>query len=1389
MKAGSPGGRPGMPPKRRGARAAARAAGGAAAAAPAPAPAPAPDAPVEGTEGAAVAEGGGAATPTGKGKGEGKGTSPPGSTRKRRRAPAAKANGAGAAAEEEAKGAANGGSPAKSAAKQPAAKAKAQPGAAPAAKKPRKERKDKGKPRARKPVADKGKGKDKPPPLPALSARPHLPFLDAPGPGGSVVKLRIPRFFDAMVSHGEVGLPGYNDIGLPEWLLRGDNLGRIGAVHTALEVGPDLRVPGGGNPVWAAAQRRRQALLEEAAKHETGPAEPALAPAPAPAPAAGPGPLAPLGGAAGAGGGEGTPLTPEERQRGVKDGILRAFWVEMVTGACVKQRNVAWQRKRRAEELQRLAKNCRKEVLARHARAVKSLGKGSQHVKRLSKEMVLFWRRAEKDSAVDTKAKQREVTQARKKEEELREAKRAQQRLNFLLTQTELYSHFMTGKLGEGAPPGAAANREAPAAPITPLLPGEQLTEQEQEQEQELRSMAENAAETRARKTVARAKVFDKEARGLRAEAAAAGGGAGDGVNLMQPSTMLADQQTLTQPRRLRGTLKRYQLDGLRWLASLYEQGLNGILADEMGLGKTVQAISFIAHLHEDKGIAGPFLVIAPSSTLHNWDKEIRGFYPEFKVLPYWGSQEDRKLSRQRLHPKKIYAEGADNVVVTSYDLILKDEKYLKKVKWAYMVLDEAQAIKNADALRWKTLLSFSCRNRLLLTGTPIQNNMAELWALLHFIMPEIFDSHEQFNEWFSKGIENHAQGIQGMSEHTLKRLHVILQPFMLRRVKSDVESDMAPKREVEVACRLSQKQQSLYDRIRHKISIADLFQGGAVNEKKFANLMNIVIQLRKVCNHPEIFEKQSEKSPLYFSRTMPCLTLAVFGQLDWLWVLAREPLIRFHLPRLLYAEGLPGLANAASGDQDGYRRKWARNRLSPFAPLHMHRASLGGDRYKPFGEPLYSTGFRFLRFCGLDPGTAAKLAASEPYHGWRLWGLAEGRVNRDRGSLWAAAGGSPGASQFRMLLVPQKAAWKGFRDPHGYLACAAAGEGGPEPLILKRGERYVRATALLRRLNAYVPAVRAPAPACVCSDPNHARKSEAVAHSPWVHRELYGFPPARPAQGVDGRDYALGALESRRVDKKPLLAPLHRTLGASAPMQFYAMAKALVDGCKLQALDRLLPKLKAEGHRVLIFAQMIQMMNLIEEYLVSKRIKFLRLDGSTKLEDRKDMVNQFQETDEYFVFMLSTRAGGLGINLTAADTVIFYESDWNPTMDLQAMDRAHRLGQTRPVTVYRLICKGTVEEKILKRASQKNKVQQLVMTGGGKSDDYFEAEEMVDLLLDDEEMAARLKEKRDAEKKAGQPKATTSKSKKRKGGPRKVRAKMDSDEAVIAEMETYAFT
>ncbi|KAJ2793903.1 putative DNA helicase ino80 [Coemansia guatemalensis] len=150
-----------------------------------------------------------------------------------------------------------------------------------------------------------------------------------------------------------------------------------------------------------------------------------------------------------------------------------------------------------------------------------------------------------------------------------------------------------------------------------------------------------------------------------------------------------------------------------------------------------------------------------------------------------------------------------------------------------------------------------------------------------------------------------------------------------------------------------------------------------------------------------------------------------------------------------------------------------------------------------------------------------------------------------------------------------------------------------------------------------------------------------------------------------------------------------------------------------MAVLDKLLMKLKLGGHRVLLYFQMTKMIDLFEDYLAYRKYSYLRLDGSSKISDRRDMVMDWQTRDDIFIFLLTTRAGGLGINLTAADTVIFFESDWNPTVDSQAMDRAHRLGQTKQVMVYRLITRGTIEERILQRAKQKDEIHRIVIAGG----------------------------------------------------------------------------
>lgn len=228
----------------------------------------------------------------------------------------------------------------------------------------------------------------------------------------------------------------------------------------------------------------------------------------------------------------------------------------------------------------------------------------------------------------------------------------------------------------------------------------------------------------------------------------------------------ITSEEELPQPNIFTGMLKCYQIKGMTWLANLYDQGISGILADEMGLGKTVQSIAFLCHIAENYGVWGPFLIISPASTLHNWQQEMQRFVPDFKVIPYWGSPNERKILRQFWEPKDLHTKDASfHVVITSYQLIVSDYKYFNRLKWQYMILDEAQAIKSSSSVRWKMLLGFNCRNRLLLSGTPIQNSMAELWALLHFIMPTLFDSHDEFNEWFSKDIESHAENKTGIDE------------------------------------------------------------------------------------------------------------------------------------------------------------------------------------------------------------------------------------------------------------------------------------------------------------------------------------------------------------------------------------------------------------------------------------------------------------------------------------------------------------------------------------------------------------------------------------------------------------------------------------------------
>ncbi|XP_014649999.1 PREDICTED: helicase SRCAP isoform X1 [Ceratotherium simum simum] len=315
----------------------------------------------------------------------------------------------------------------------------------------------------------------------------------------------------------------------------------------------------------------------------------------------------------------------------------------------------------------------------------------------------------------------------------------------------------------------------------------------------------------------------------------------------LQPKgyTLATTQVKTPIPLLLRGQLREYQHIGLDWLVTMYEKKLNGILADEMGLGKTIQTISLLAHLACEKGNWGPHLIIVPTSVMLNWEMELKRWCPSFKILTYYGAQKERKLKRQGWTKPNAF-----HVCITSYKLVLQDHQAFRRKNWRYLILDEAQNIKNFKSQRWQSLLNFNSQRRLLLTGTPLQNSLMELWSLMHFLMPHVFQSHREFKEWFSNPLTGMIEGSQEYNEGLVKRLHKVLRPFLLRRVKVDVEKQMPKKYEHVIRCRLSKRQRCLYDDFMAQTTTKETLATG-----HFMSVINILMQLRKVCNHPNLFD------------------------------------------------------------------------------------------------------------------------------------------------------------------------------------------------------------------------------------------------------------------------------------------------------------------------------------------------------------------------------------------------------------------------------------------------------------------------------------------------------------------------------------------------------
>ena len=881
------------------------------------------------------------------------------------------------------------------------------------------------------------------------------------------------------------------------------------------------------------------------------------------------------------------------------------------------------------------------------------------------REMFSFWKRNEREERDLRKKAEKEALDQAKREEEEREARRQARKLNFLITQTELYSHFIgrkiktdeiegnaTGILGENGHTDIAPPENATKTDFSQL-------DFDSDNEDEIHKAAAANAQSALLDAQNRAREFDAKSSSSELKQVDIDD---DDLNFQNP-TSLGDI-TIEQPKLLSCTLKEYQVKGLNWLANLYDQGINGILADEMGLGKTVQSISVLAYLAETHNIWGPFLVVSPASTLHNWQQEVAKFVPDFKVLPYWGNAKDRKVLRKFWDRKNVrYTKDSPfHVLVTSYQLVVADIQYFQRIKWQYMILDEAQAIKSSSSSRWKSLLGLQCRNRLLLTGTPIQNSMQELWALLHFIMPTLFDNHDEFSEWFSKDIESHAQSNTELNEQQLRRLHALLKPFMLRRIKKNVQSELGDKIEIDVYCNLTNRQKKLYKILRSQISLMDLLEKATSgSDDSNQSLINLVMQFRKVCNHPDLFERDDVKSPFSFGSFAE--TGSFLRETNGLeCAYTTKNAISYHIPKLLYRDLLSPNENNAVDT----RNSILNHLFNIWNPEYINDNLEGDDA------------FSWLRFVDSTPTEVAQVSKKN---------IIERAIDA---RTYCESELQP-ADDKKFLLLTSK---QESIAPH-----------------LKEVQKTVYHDTYMNVQNhGSMDHASAPPVDVVCHDRAFVYEKERSLFNPKIRQAL---SPLSLNTQYELMENGVPVSEFPKAEMLP--QALSNKAGYSS-IKMPSMNRFIKDSAKLAKLDEMLPKLKAEDHRVLIYFQMTKMMDLMEEYLTYRQFKFIRLDGSSKLEDRRDLVNDWQTRPEIFVFLLSTRAGGLGINLTAADTVIFYDSDWNPTIDSQAMDRAHRLGQTRQVTVYRLLVRGTIEERMRDRAKQKEHVQQVVMEGKGTS-------------------------------------------------------------------------
>uniref|UniRef100_A0A0N5ABZ3 Helicase C-terminal domain-containing protein n=1 Tax=Syphacia muris TaxID=451379 RepID=A0A0N5ABZ3_9BILA len=510
-----------------------------------------------------------------------------------------------------------------------------------------------------------------------------------------------------------------------------------------------------------------------------------------------------------------------------------------------------------------------------------------------------------------------------------------------------------------------------------------------------------------------------------------------------------------------------------------------------------------------------------------------------------------------------------------------------------------------------------------------------ELWSLMHFLMPAIFASHNDFKDWFSNPLTDMMEGNAKWNAELVQRLHKVLRPFILRRLKADVEKQLPEKIEKVIKCPLSKRQRYLYDDFMAQRTTRENLQSGSI-----MSVLNIVMQLRKCCNHPNLFEPRPIVSPFVME------------------------------------------------------------------PLHFVYPAQFFNIYRRFIYVTTSSGEKTIKECDVCDvrSTGAPPAVSVLPNSHNSSFISSPTVVR-KVECSNNSFSEPSAS----YVTQSERAEQSKTDLPTPSVENVSDDNQPKPQTLNK---------MFYRFTIYVHAAITDAPIV---------RASSSGRSAYVHFVDKKLSECRRKLAV-----SLHPLASQVIISQQLLFPELRLIE--------------YDCGKLQVLSSLLRELYLYKHRCLIFTQMSRMLNILQAFLSFHGYQYFRLDGATGIEERQAMMERFNADPKIFCFILSTRSGGIGVNLTGADTVVFYDSDWNPTMDAQAQDRCHRIGQTRNVTIYRLVSERTIEENILRKAMQKRRLGELAIDEAGFTPDFFKGDNVRDLFEGETDVVVPVSVKDNAE-------------------------------------------